>query len=479
MKRRKVLINIGASLSAGLFLPLLKSCMEKEILPEVNYDGVVAIIGAGASGLYTADSLKTKGVKVRVFEASNRIGGRIRSVTLSDDSLIETDFPLELGADKIYGSESIWASFVKELGAPTIQLPENNSLYFLDGAMISENDIQLDQDFIAAKSFLDNLSSQSSSSSSVLEALTNSGLSSRMFALLNSWIGNHYGSDNQRIGAGALATSIGLQNGDRGQFLLQSNPMYNVLASRFSNIVDDVELNSVIKKIEYGADKIILTGEQKVGETVQPFTIDVDKVVITVPVSVIKAGDLTFSPALPQDKLAALEAMEMDSSVRVILDFKQNFWGSEVSYLYGSENVPEYLSTGLGRSNFNKSLSITVNGKKADQLSAKGHAMIQDILFDLDQVFDGKATQNVRRDEADNILFMIKDWSVDPYIKGANSYVKPGATIQVREQYAAGIDSKIFFAGEATDSKEPGTINGALSSAQRVVVEIVKSIVGA
>ena len=39
--------------------------------------------------------------------------------------------------------------------------------------------------------------------------------------------------------------------------------------------------------------------------------------------------------------------------------------------------------------------------------------------------------------------------------------------------------NKLFFAGEATDIKgDAGTVSGALSSAERVSAEVVKSILG-
>lgn len=45
----------------------------------------IAIIGAGLSGLYSAYLLQQQGIKATVFEARDRIGGRIVSEPLSDD----------------------------------------------------------------------------------------------------------------------------------------------------------------------------------------------------------------------------------------------------------------------------------------------------------------------------------------------------------------------------------------------------------
>ena len=58
---------------------LIQGCGPKDPGPELNYSGTVAIIGAGAAGLYVADILHSKGVKVQIFEARDQIGDRIKS----------------------------------------------------------------------------------------------------------------------------------------------------------------------------------------------------------------------------------------------------------------------------------------------------------------------------------------------------------------------------------------------------------------
>jgi monoamine oxidase len=278
----------------------------------------------------------------------------------------------------------------------------------------------------------------------------------------------------------AAASAVSTATRNHNESLLSGNSMQSVLLSRFNHIISSVELNTVITKVDYSSGKVQLTGEKRSEEGgMESFTLEVDKVIIAVPVSIISTGEMVFVPGLPDDKLNSLTRIGTDSSIRVVLDFKQNFWGKDVGSIYGGQTGPEYLSTGIGRSDFNKTMSITINGSKAAELSAKGDEMINDILLELDTAFEGKASKNIRRDEADNIIYAIKDWSKDPYIKGGVSYIKPGGTAQDREQVGTSVQSMVFFAGEATHSSDPGTINGALLSAERVVVEVVKSIVGA
>src|SRR5690349_9031924 len=100
MKRRAALRNIGLGLSAGLTLPSwLSSCSPGDPGPEIEYEGTVAVIGAGASGLYVADILQSKGIKVVILEASDRLGGRIRSIRQFEDNPLSNAYPIELGAE--------------------------------------------------------------------------------------------------------------------------------------------------------------------------------------------------------------------------------------------------------------------------------------------------------------------------------------------------------------------------------------------
>ena len=59
-----------------------------------------------------------------------------------------------------------------------------------------------------------------------------------------------------------------------------------------------------------------------------------------------------------------------------------------------------------------------------------------------------------------------QDWMHDPHSRGGYSYVLVGGA-GAREELATPLDDTIFFAGEATDSEEAGTVAGALRSGIR------------
>lgn len=515
MKRRKALKNIGLGVTAGFALPWLNSCAEDPAGPEVEFDGVVGIIGAGAAGLFAADYLLAKGIKVKIFEASNRIGGRVRSIRTSDplfNDLI-ADFPIELGADRILGSDSEWGNLVKLLKVPTVDFRGSSvnavDKYILENLYKTSSDIASDPDFQALINFRDTILPTYPGTESVQDA---AGLNVRMNGILNSMLGNAYGTNSTNISAKALGEALSLIEHDGKELTLNINPMSDVLLSRFNRASTKVKFNQAIEFIDYSGELITLsvrrtvtnelTGEITTTDDVASET--VNKLIVAVPVSILKAGDIGFTPALPGDKGTALSRIGMDASVRIILEFNRNdIFGADTAFILGGTDSPSSFLAGAGRSvtTNNRTISFTINGSKAAELSALTDAeKVERVLTELDAVAKQVplpasaslfATRDVRHkfiDDPNNIgqlidqgiISVVQDWTKEPYIKGGQSYPLVGGTNEDRVALAAPVGENLYFAGEATDvTGEWGTISGALKSGRRAAEELIESIVGA
>ncbi len=475
VKRRKVLKQLGYGLTGGVLLPqLFVSCGKDDPGPEVPFDGNVVIIGAGAAGLYAADILQSKGIQVSILEAGNQIGGRVRSVRNQPEiaNVSAADFPVELGAEVVYGSDSIWGTALKNFNVKTVNVDEiSTDRFIMDNIAKSKEDWIVDGDFDNANSFIENLANYSGGGSTVAQATA--GLSSRVQKLVNSQIGNRYGSSNETLGIGGVAEALRTRKHDGKQIVVKTNPMQDFLIFRFDSVRQLVKLNTQVTSIDTTGEKILITdanGEQ----------VEANKVIVTVPLSILKKNLISFTPGLPGAMTSAMAKLGMDHSIRVLIDFKKNFWGDSVAHLWGGTSFPNCYSAGLGRSEFNQTLSITINGPKAVELSDLGSDMIHVILEELDIIYAGQATQFVRRAfDTNEILSIIKDWGKDEFIQGGISFPLASATLADRESLGMVIQDKLFFAGEATDvTGDAGTINGALASAERVAQQVVESIIG-
>jgi hypothetical protein len=199
----------------------------------------------------------------------------------------------------------------------------------------------------------------------------------------------------------------------------------------------------------------------------------------------------------------------MDACIRMILDFKTNFWGDTDGFIWGGNIAPQYFNAGFNRGNNNSTppapnstLVVTVCGQAAETLhsivnpNSIGLSLINSVLAEIDGLYPdptgkstGLGTKWIRRKIATDSsgtpyetdpIGTIYDWSKDPYIQGAYSYPLVGSTAQDRINLGTAVPGgKIFFAGEATDtSGDAGTVSGALLSAERATGELIKSITG-
>ncbi|MWV48493.1 NAD(P)-binding protein [Rathayibacter sp. VKM Ac-2803] len=68
--------------------------------------------------------------------------------------------------------------------------------------------------------------------------------------------------------------------------------------------------------------------------------------------------------------------------------------------------------------------------------------------------------------------FVRSAWGTDPYSLGSVSYLPVGATPEHRDDLAQNVLDRLFFAGEATDTEAPATLQGAWNSGVRAAGEI-------
>jgi monoamine oxidase len=480
LKRRQAIKHLGVGFSSAVIgASWLSSCHKNDPTPEVKYDGNVIVIGAGPAGLYAADILITKGLNVTVLEASAKVGGRVSSLRNQEDQQYQSigDFPIELGAEYFQGLDSVFGKLVQNLNLPTVELTDEAKRYMLGNVVKSESEWASDGDFAAVKAFVNGIKTYTGPAVTMKEAA--GGMSESALTLLNALCGNFYGSSSDRVGIKGISEQLKLVTHDEKFYTLKANTMQDLFISRFSDVYPKVQLNSPVKSINYSADPVIITLEDGT-------QITANKVVVTVPVTILKNG-ITFSPGLPGSMTSALARIGMDPSMRVILDFKKNFWGEDSSFIWGGSVAPQSFSAGFGRSESIQTMSVTINGQRAVDLSnmADEDTIAKAILTELDKAYAGQATKYIRTvlpDDADptgpeKMVYVIKDWTKEKYIQGGFSYPMVSTSLDDRMALLKPINDRLFIAGEATDiSGDAGTLSGAMTSAERVADDVVQSI---
>ena len=95
-----------------------------------------------------------------------------------------------------------------------------------------------------------------------------------------------------------------------------------------------------------------------------------DRAVVTLPLGVLKAGQVEFHPTLPKRKLAAIAALGVAAAHKVVLRFPRRFWDNETDFLGSiSDDGARFVEwTDLSRTTDSPILSLWSHGRAAREL---------------------------------------------------------------------------------------------------------------
>lgn len=437
----------------------LGSCNAEEPYAERKYEGQIAIIGAGAAGLYAGYLLEEKGANYTIFEASEQIGGRIRSLKGF------ADFDIELGAEEIRGNRSVWYDWVKESGANFV--PDTASDFYQIAAQLrTESQWNTDLDFRLALQLAQQAFNYTGADSTLLQLMDTSKLAARVRHITEALVANEYGTSAVRLSVKGITEEALIGGTADRNYGLANRSLLSVLEEKCKKVIPKVVLNKQIKRIDFSNERISLEDAQVQRQFV-------DKVIITVPLTVLQANDLQFTPALPEAKITAIKNIGMGAGMKVVLVFNRRFWDTATGSVYTSGLVPKYTVSSYGRSTQSFVLTGLIMGEKAEVLSALPTATaIQNIIKDLDALY-GKGVASGALTNA-----RIMDWGKEPFIKGAYSYpIVDGGGLLTRQALSQPVQRKLYFAGEATHyGGHSGTVHGAMESSRRAVEELLKDV---
>lgn len=466
MKRREILQKLAYTIPAGMIFPsLLSSCAPKDPPLKPVYDGKVIIIGAGAAGLHAAQLIKNKNVTVEILEASNLFGGRIK---INSDFF---DFPLEQGADYIYGNDNPWYNGVNDSGITLVEVPKNPS-YVMDGIPKFNSELSSDPadiDFINAQSFIANLKNYTGPDLTLQNAVVSASIAQRAHHVVEGEVATPYGATYNNLSVKGISENLKNWNGGEGRYFSTNQSLIQVLSHLYNDVLSLVKFNTPITSINYSdPSNIVLTDTSGV-------THECTRVIITVPLAVLKSDAITFNPSLPLINTSAWNRIGMAGGIKVTLSFFANFWDKTATSIYTEGYAREYYAPGIGRNNANRVLSANIMGDQADAMAGKtDEEIIALLLADLDAIYPAQSGQASHNFDGDNSY--VFDWSKQEYIKGAQSYPLVSGT-GAPSAMATPVQNRIFWAGEATAFKgNNATVQGAIESSERAAVELFNVI---
>lgn len=222
----------------------------------------------------------------------------------------------------------------------------------------------------------------------------------------------------------------------------------------------DVALKTPVDRVQYEAEEGAIVS---VGAT----NFEADFVVCTIPLGVLKAGNISFDPPLPKQLAQSIDRIPMGSVTKLAMKFDTTFWPVDVQY-FGVMNAEKGRWTYLFNYRTFSDANILM------PLSFGNYAFVADAMGDEEMLAD--AMDVLREVFGAHIPWPVETlathWSTDPFTLGAYSYAGFGSTPDDFNAFAKPVAEVLFFAGEHTDFTFHGTVHGALLTGRRAAEQI-------
>ena len=297
----------------------------------------IAVVGAGMAGATAARSLAGRGYDVVVVEARDRVGGRVATHTGDD-----WPFPVQMGAASLDGEAAVALRAALALDrVATVPLGDALEVRSTAGQATSLGDVSA-RSLSAAAAWADD----QAAAVTVGQAVTGAGVgperqslepdsagvsdADRLLFVLDEALPVRWGAsaddlaerqDSGDVAAQAAADPDGL-------FPLGTPFVTGDLSAFVEAQLDglDVLPGSTVARVQYGDRGVglrLATGE----------SLSVDRVVVTLPLGVLKEGTTEFSPELPTAHTAAVETLGVAQQEVLWLRFDERVWSTEASVL--------------------------------------------------------------------------------------------------------------------------------------------------
>ena len=467
--RAGTLAVTGAALS-----PFLQACVQLDRL--IVGDGSdetqsVMILGGGISGLTAARELKKRGVPFRIFEGSQKVGGRVFTL----DEFNEASQSVDLGAEWISTNDEFVLSLCRELKVGTNTLSAlSRSPQFYKGETLESFEALVKSLKLADRKILEKKDHRSEDQWDAMTAedlLTElrSSVEEKCLLWIRRMIQLEWGTDPANISALAVLERFrgvpsGWQNATekrvriRGGVQNLSQALYDKIAGvvpgRF--VLFDHKLVAIKDK----GDRLKMDFETKDGT----FSIDARVVICTLPFSTLRQvngiENLDFSPI----KLKSIQELGYGTHGKVALSFVEKFWQTKSPIWTGDLKSQWLWESGVDAS----SLNFGSRGIIAAQLSGiEGKNLGPHSLINLRE--DCKKISSSAGSEE---LSQMMNWSLNPWSQGSVSFFRQGQMQSFSSTLMASERQGTFiFAGEHTSLNSMGTLNGAVESGLRAALE--------
>ena len=438
----------------------------------------VVVIGAGIAGLTAAHRLVQAGVKVRLFEAQNRIGGRILSLRnhFADGQVAE------LGGELIDSGHRHLRSLAAELGLALDDFEQDQpelarAVWFFEGRRRSEQEVI--EAFLPISAAIErdlatlgagNITYHTPQNAAALDRESLSdwfdrhGISGWIRSLLAVAYTTEMGLEPEQQSALNLLTFISAEP-DPFRVFGESDERFHVrggndlvtqeLGRRLGSVIETGAVLESLRQSAAGAYRLSLRRDGVSSE------VTASHVVLTLPVTTLRQVDLKLD--LPVIKRRAIAELAYGTNAKLMIGFARRIWRestasdgssfSDLSYQTSWETSRMQAGpTGILTNFVGGQHGIDIGqGSAADQAERA--------VADLDRLYPGIAAQRIGMREA---RF---HWPSHPWTKGSYLCLRPGDWTGFGGAIAEPV-GRLQFAGEHCSVEAQGFMEGGCETGQ-------------
>lgn len=199
------------------------------------------------------------------------------------------------------------------------------------------------------------------------------------------------------------------------------------------------------------------------------------QVILTVPLGILKAGDIQFVPELPEEKRTAVGRIGFGQYEKLALRFDQFYWPRDKQrFNYISDGEPTLFNVWLNTGYYtNQPIIVAYHaGRRARHINQWDDAtFIAEARRVMQRIFGDNGFGHIPEPEA----YVRTGWQQDPFTHGSYSFDQIGQQPDARHTLAQPIANRLYFAGEATHPHFYATVHGAYETGIRAAWEILSS----